>query len=79
MFPVNVSNIVKNALVAKGVNETRLWHLCYHHLNTNGLQLLTRKNMVVGLPKEGELELCEGCIFGKLVPSTCFARVHRVN
>lgn len=65
MFPLNVSNVVKNALVAKGVNETQLWHLRYGHLNINGLKLLTKKNMVVGLPEIGELNLCESCIFGK--------------
>jgi len=65
MFPLNVSNVVENSLVAKGVNETQLWHLRYGHLNINGLKLLTRKNMVIGLPKVGDLELCEACIFGK--------------
>jgi len=65
MFPLNVSNVENNALIAKGVNETQLWHLCYGHLNINGLKLLTRKNMIVGLPDMGDLDLCEGCIFGK--------------
>lgn len=65
MFPLNVSNVVKNALVAKGVNETQLWHLRYGHSNINGLKLLTKKNMVAGLSEIGELDLCEGCIFGK--------------
>ncbi|XP_016570895.2 uncharacterized protein LOC107868760 [Capsicum annuum] len=65
MFPLNVSNIIKNVLVVKSVNETQLWHLRYGYLNINRLKLLTRKNMVVGLPKVGGLELYEGCIFGK--------------
>jgi len=65
MFPLNVSSVGNNALIAKGVNETQLWHLHYGHLNINGLKLLTRKNMVAGLPEMGHLDLYEGCIFGK--------------
>lgn len=78
MFPLNVSNIVKNVVVAKGVNETQLWHLRYGHLNINGLKLLTRKNMVVGLPKVGDLELCEGLHIWKTKEraSSCLELVH---
>jgi len=65
MFPLNVSSVEDNALIPKDVNETQLWHLRYGHLNINGLKLFTRKNMVVGLPEMGHLDLCKGCIFGK--------------
>lgn len=65
LFPFNVSNVIKNALVAKGLDEIQLWHLHYGHLNVNGLKLLNKKDMVVGLPEMGKLDLCEGCIFGK--------------
>lgn len=50
MFPLNVSSVKINALIAKGVNETQRWHLCYDHLDNNGLKLLNRNNMIVGLP-----------------------------
>ena len=33
--------------------------------NVQGLKLLSSKDMVQGLPKIGELELCEGCLYGK--------------
>lgn len=64
MFPLDISN-VGTALVVKGKNETNLWHLRYGHLNVNGLKLLVQKDMVIGLPKINELDLCEGCIYGK--------------
>jgi len=64
-----------------------LWHLRYGHLNVNGLKLLVQKDMVIGLPKTNELDLCEGCIYGKqtrkLFPvekswrtTTCLELVH---
>ena len=40
MFPPKVY-----AMVASCDNETRSWHLHYGHLNINGLQLLSRKEM----------------------------------
>lgn len=65
MFPLDISNVKSTTLVVKGKNEANLWHLRYGHLNINGLKLLSRKEMVVGLPKIGEIDLCEGCIYGK--------------
>lgn len=64
MFPLNVSNVQNCALVAK-FDDTKLWHLRYGHLNEKCLKLLTRKNMVVGLPNLGDLPFCEGCVYGK--------------
>lgn len=31
----------------------------------NGLRLLNKRNMVIGLPDIGDIGLCEGCVFGK--------------
>lgn len=35
------------------------------HLNVNRLKLLIKKDMVISLKKTNELDLCEGCIYGK--------------
>ena len=51
MFPLDISNILNNAFVVRGRIETNLWHLQYDHLNVNGLRLLSKKEMVVGLQK----------------------------
>ena len=52
MFPLNISQgETGKALVAKAENGSSLWHLRYGHLNVNGLRLLSKKNMVLGLPK----------------------------
>ena len=42
-----------------------MWHLHYGHSNVNSLQLLVQKDMVIGLPKINEHDMCEGCIYGK--------------
>lgn len=65
MFPREVSNVKTFALVTKGSTEANLWHLRYGHLNVKGLQLLGRRNMVLGLPRIDALEFCEGCMYGK--------------
>ncbi|KAG6402582.1 hypothetical protein SASPL_134779 [Salvia splendens] len=38
MFPLDVSNDVGSALVAKSENDTRLWHFRYGHLNVKSLK-----------------------------------------
>lgn len=65
MFPLDVMNVSSKALVVKGDDGTNLWHLRYGHLNVNGLRLLKKKEMVLGLPEINELEFCEGCVYGK--------------
>lgn len=65
MFPLDLSGNVSKALTVKGDDDAKLWHLRYGHLNVQGLKLLSSKGMVQGLPKIGELELCEGCLYGK--------------
>ena len=47
------------------MSESNLWRLRYGHLNVKGLRLLGDKNMVVGLPKINDLDLCEGCVYSK--------------
>ena len=53
------------AVTVQDKSEANLWHLRYGHLNIKGLQLLVRKNMVVGLPTMSGLTFCEGCVCGK--------------
>lgn len=64
VFPLDVTKDYK-ALTVSCDNEARLWHLRYGHLNVNGLRLLSRKEMVFGLPNIGEVGFCEGCVYGK--------------
>ncbi|RVW83084.1 Retrovirus-related Pol polyprotein from transposon TNT 1-94 [Vitis vinifera] len=65
LFPLEVSSIEKHALVVKETSEYNLWHLRYGHLNVKGLKLLSKKEMVFGLPKIDSVNVCEGCIYGK--------------
>ncbi|KAJ0041452.1 hypothetical protein Pint_28226 [Pistacia integerrima] len=62
MFPLEVSTVEDFALIAKGCSEAKLWHLRYGHLNINGLKLLSKKEMVFGLPRIDNLDFCEGCV-----------------
>lgn len=51
MFLLDVANDLNYALVVKGSNEAKLWHLRYGHLKVKGLRVLNKNGMVVGLPK----------------------------
>jgi len=57
--------VKRYAMIASGDSETRLWHLRYGHLNINELKLLSRKEMVFGLPKLDDLGFCKSCVYGK--------------
>lgn len=47
-------------------NESWLWHLRYGHLGFSGLKLLSKTNMVNGLPSINHPDqLCEACVKGK--------------
>eukprot|EP00253_Pinus_taeda_P031014 PITA_31014 len=76
MFPLRIRADLKNKEVIAAVtqeafqsmpkDENWLWHLRFGHLNFGGLNLLSRKGMVIGLPLiEKPDSLCEGCILGK--------------
>jgi len=55
------------ALQTETMDESYRWHLRWGHLNQKGLQLLKQKDMVVGLPHiDRKLQVCEGCIYGKM-------------
>eukprot|EP00253_Pinus_taeda_P026414 PITA_26414 len=76
MFPLRIMADLKNkneiaavtqeAFQSVPKDENWLWHLSFGHLNFGGLNLLSRKGMVKGLPLiEKPDSLCEGCILGK--------------
>nr|GFC92918.1 retrovirus-related Pol polyprotein from transposon TNT 1-94 [Tanacetum cinerariifolium] len=47
-------------------DQARLWHRRYGHLSFNGLNLLTQKEMVRGLPLLGRSSsVCKDCLVGK--------------
>lgn len=66
MFPLEISCIDSHALAANEIDSSRLWHHRYGHLHFKGLQLLKKKDMVIGLPKINLTDnVCEGCAYGK--------------
>lgn len=76
MFPLRIRADLKNKIEIAAVtqeafqsvpkDENWLWHLRFGHLNFGGLNLLSRKGMVKGLPLIEKPDiLCEGCILGK--------------
>eukprot|EP00253_Pinus_taeda_P014181 PITA_14181 len=76
MFPLTIKTDLKNKEVIAAMSQEAfqsvpkddnwLWHLRFGHLNFAGLNLLSRKRMVRGLPLiEKQDSLCEGCILGK--------------
>eukprot|EP00253_Pinus_taeda_P025723 PITA_25723 len=76
MFPLRIRAYLKNKEVIAEVtqeafesvpkDENWLWHLRFGHLNFGGLNLLSRKGMVRGLPLiEKSDSLCESWILGK--------------
>ncbi|KAH9671981.1 hypothetical protein KPL70_017541 [Citrus sinensis] len=66
MFPLNIQNDVAKCLKVCHKDQSWTWHLRYGHLNFGGLELLSKKNMVKGLPYINHPDqLCEGCLLGK--------------
>ncbi|KAE8666843.1 hypothetical protein F3Y22_tig00112490pilonHSYRG00048 [Hibiscus syriacus] len=66
MFLINIQNDVAKCLKACYKDASWLWHLRFGHLNFGGLELLSKKEMVKGLPHINHPDqLCEGCLVGK--------------
>lgn len=66
MFPIDFDNTNQMCFMNKRMENSETWHLRYGHLNLRGLQLLSNKNMVNGLPSINPLEyVCESCALGK--------------
>jgi transposase InsO family protein len=67
VFPLSMPSNERISLKCEHVDDSHLWHLRYGHLNYQGLQLLKKRNMVVGLPSiQNNDRICEGCIYGKM-------------
>jgi len=63
MFTLNIKNDMSQCLRACMDNSSWSWHLRFRHLNFGGLNLLSRRLMVYGLPHIDHLDqLCEGCV-----------------
>ncbi|CAJ2657878.1 unnamed protein product [Trifolium pratense] len=66
MFVLNIQNDVAQCLKMCYKEESWLWHLRFGHLNFGGLELLSKKEMVRGLPYINHPnQVCEGCLLGK--------------
>lgn len=69
VYPLKMASVENYASYSlkNECDKSLLWHLRFGHLHFNGLKLLERKEMVLGLPsiKDKEQTICEGCIFGK--------------
>ena len=66
MFNLNIQNDVAKCLKACHKDPSWILHLRYEHLKFEGLKLLSKKNMVKGLPYINHPnKLCEKCLLGK--------------
>jgi len=66
MFWLNIQNDVAKCLKAYYNDASWLWHLRFGHLNFGSLSLMSKQNMVRGLPSINHPDqLCEGCLLGK--------------
>ncbi|KAG6470274.1 hypothetical protein ZIOFF_071339 [Zingiber officinale] len=66
LFPLKLSINEEKCFKASTMDSPTLWHLRYGHLNFETLKLLSKNNMVFGLPKiESSNHLCEICVVGK--------------
>ncbi|KAM0029839.1 putative RNA-directed DNA polymerase [Helianthus debilis subsp. tardiflorus] len=77
-FPFDIERKVDTALVVDG-SDSSLWHSRYGHLHEQALQQLSKDNMVTGLPFIGNINQCEGCIYGKQTRRSFPARTWRTN
>ncbi|KAE8734503.1 hypothetical protein F3Y22_tig00000764pilonHSYRG00191 [Hibiscus syriacus] len=66
MFLINIQNDVAKCLKSCYKDASWLWHLRFGHLNFGGLDLLSKKEMVKGLPRINHPDqLYEGCLVRK--------------
>ncbi|KAK2981150.1 hypothetical protein RJ640_013472 [Escallonia rubra] len=66
MFMLNIQSDVPRCLKTCIKDSSWLRHMRLGHLNFDGLQVMSKKSMVKGLPSINHLnQLCEGCLFGK--------------
>ncbi|GAU34810.1 hypothetical protein TSUD_394360 [Trifolium subterraneum] len=66
MFVLNIQKDVAQCLKMCYKEVSWLWHLRFGHLNFGGLELVSKKEMVRGLPYINHPnQVCEGCLLGK--------------
>ena len=66
VFPLYLPSNSDFSLKVEEVDDTQLWHMRYGHLNNRSLEVLKKKNMVIGLPDlRSKNNVCEGCVYGK--------------
>ena len=66
LFTLNIQNDPTKCPKVCYKDTNWLWHLRFGHLNFGGLQLLSKKKMVRGLPSISHPDqVCEGCLLGK--------------
>ncbi|GAU10148.1 hypothetical protein TSUD_420080, partial [Trifolium subterraneum] len=66
MFVLNIQNDVAQCPKMCHKEESWLWHLRFGHINFGGLELLSKKEMVRGLPYINHPnQVCERCLLGK--------------
>nr|KYP66220.1 Retrovirus-related Pol polyprotein from transposon TNT 1-94 [Cajanus cajan] len=66
MFVLNIQSDGPQCLKMCYKDQSWLWHLRFGHLNFKGLDLLSKKAMVRGLPCiTHPNQVCEGCLLGK--------------
>lgn len=66
MYKINLCYVRERCLRVNVEDKAFLWHLRYGHLHYGGLQKLSKKGMVHGLPEIDYIEkFCEECVLGK--------------
>jgi hypothetical protein len=66
MFIIAASVLIPKCLKVSKIEESKLWHHRYAHLSFKGLNVLSKKQMVKGLPVLKEMEdKCTDCLSGK--------------
>lgn len=66
MFLLDIQNDIAKCLKACVKDTSWLWHLRFGHLNFGDLELLSKKEMLRGLPSiDHPNQLCEVCLLGK--------------
>ena len=68
MFTLNIKNDMSRCLEACVDDPSWLWHLRFGHFSFDGLNLLSHKKMVYGLPHTDHPDqLCEGCVYRQVL------------
>ncbi|KAE8671999.1 hypothetical protein F3Y22_tig00111877pilonHSYRG00324 [Hibiscus syriacus] len=66
MFLINIQNDIAKCLKACYKDASWLWHLRFGHLNFGGLELISKNEMLKGLPRINHPDqLYEGCLVEK--------------